>query len=122
MTSDISNSSVIINNNNYDYKLNIIFKPYIYFSKRLQMQFTNCLNIINLLNEFYDMNTNYKQFLNNNKYCKIKVIKDIHVGFTDGLHFNGIFLNTDDTLISSVFHFYLEHDKISKISFLTFIN
>ena len=86
------------------------------------MQFTNCLNIITLLNEFYDMNTNYKQFLNNNKYCKIKLIKDIHVGFTDCLHFNGIFLNTDDNLISSVFHFYLEHDKISKISFLTFIN
>ena len=120
-TSDISDNSVIITNN-YDYSINILFKPYIYFSKRLKMQFTNCLNIITLLNEFFDTNTNYRQFLTNNKYCKLKIIKNIHVGFTDGLHFNGIFLNNDDTIISSVYHFYVEHDKLIKLSFVTFIN
>jgi hypothetical protein len=91
-------------------------KPYVFFSNALQSKFDENLYLIRLLNQYYETNQNYKKFLFDNGYEKIKITRGIHKGFVDGLHFNGYMYSSDDLEISSCIHFYVENDTITKLS------
>lgn len=91
-------------------------KPYIFFIPQIQTFFDENLYIIGLLNQHYDSNEKYKEFLETNNYEKIKITRHIHRGFTDEQHFNGYFLTRDDKTISTCIHFYVENDTIKKLS------
>ena len=93
-------------------------KPYIFFIPQLQSLFTENLHLIGLLNNYYANNENYKNYLLENGYEKIKITRQLHTGFTDPLHFNGYFLTRDDRKMSGCIHFYVEHDAIKKISMI----
>ena len=93
-------------------------KPYIFFIPQLQSLFTENLHLIGLLNNYYANNENYKNYLLENGYEKIKITRQLHTGFTDPLHFNGYFLTRDDRKMSGCIHFYVEDDAIKKISMI----
>lgn len=93
-------------------------KPYIFFIPQLQPLFTENLNIIGLLNKYYETNENYRDFLLKNDYEKIKITRQLHTGFTDPLHFNGYFLTRDDSKMSGCIHFYVEDGVIKKLSMI----
>jgi hypothetical protein len=93
-------------------------KPYIFFIPQLQPLFTENLYLIGLLNNYYETNENYKDFLIQNEYEKIKITRQLHTGFTDPLHFNGYFLTRDDSKMSGCIHFYVENGVIKKISMI----
>ena len=89
-------------------------KPYIFFIPQLQPLFKDNLNLIRLLNKYYESNENYRKYLLDNQYEKIKITRQLHTGYTDPLHFNGFFLNRDDSKMSGCIHFYVEDDTIKK--------
>jgi len=91
-------------------------KPYVFFSPSLQNQFNDNLYLIEMLNQYYDNNENYRNFLLENNYEKIKITRCLHRGFTDEYHFNGFFYSGDDKIISTCIHFYVENDIITKLS------
>ena len=91
-------------------------KPYVFFTKSLHNQFNENLYLIEMLNQYYDTNENYRNYLLDNKYEKIKITRPLHKGFIDGLHFNGYFYSGDDIEISGCVHFYVENDAIIKLS------
>ena len=93
-------------------------KPYIFFIPQLQPLFKDNLNLIRLLNKYYESNENYRKYLLDNQYEKIKITRQLHTGYTDPLHFNGYFLNRDDSKMSGCIHFYVEDDAIKKISMI----
>lgn len=93
-------------------------KPYITFSSHIEKQFTENLYLIALLNSYYENNENYRNFLLENQYEKIKVTKQLHTGFTDPLHFNGYFSTRDDSNVSNCIHFYVEDDAIKKLTMI----
>ena len=93
-------------------------KPYIFFIPQLQPLFTENLNLIGLLNMYYENNENYRNFLLTNEYEKIKITRQLHTGYTDPLHFNGYFLTRDDSKMSGCIHFYVEDGLIKKISMI----
>ena len=93
-------------------------KPYIFFTKSLQTRFDENLYLIGLLNNYYDNNINYRNYLLKNGYEKIKITKTLHRGFTDEIHFNGYFYSGDDVKISGCIHFYVEDDVIKKLSMI----
>lgn len=93
-------------------------KPYIFFIPQIEKRFTENLYLIGLLNSYYEINENYRKFLLDNKYEKIKITKQLHTGYTDPLHFNGYFLTHDDDNISGCIHFYVEDDSIKKLSMI----
>ena len=53
-----------------------------------------------------------------NEFEKIKITRQLHTGYTDPLHFNGYFLNRDDSKMSGCIHFYVENDVIKKLSMI----
>ena len=91
-------------------------KPYVFFSQVLQSRFDENLYLIRLLNQYYETNENYKKFLMNNGYEKIKITRPLHKGFVDGIHFNAYMYSGDDKEISTCIHFYVENDAITKLS------
>ena len=91
-------------------------KPYVFFTQSLQSRFDENLYLIGLLNQYYDNNENYKSFLQENGYEKIKITRPLHRGFTDENHFNGYFYSGDDEEMSGCIHFYVENDVIKKLS------
>lgn len=105
-----------INDSDEDSDDDIQVKPYIFFSPQLQSQFNDNLYLIEMLNQYYDTNENYKKFLFENNYEKIKITRNLHRGFTDEFHFNGFFYSGDDKIMSGCIHFYVENDKITKLS------
>jgi hypothetical protein len=96
------------------------FKPEIYFSKRLK-GYSKKQEIINLLNSLYDENENYKLFLYENKYDLIKIVKEIHTGYYDPLHFNGFFKSFSQQ-DSKTYHFYINDNKITQLSQIYILN
>ena len=93
-------------------------KPYIFFIPQLQPLFKENLNLIGLLNNYYENNENYRKYLLDNEFEKIKITRQLHTGYTDPLHFNGYFLNRDDSKMSGYIHFYVENDVIKKLSMI----
>ena len=93
-------------------------KPYIFFTPQLQPLFAENLNLIGLLNKYYESNENYRKYLLDNQYEKIKISRQLHTGFTDPLHFNGYFLTRDDSKKSGCIHFYVEDGVIKKLSMI----
>ena len=93
-------------------------KPYVFFIPQLQTLFTENLNLIGLLNKYYENNENYRNYLLNNNYEKIKITRHLHTGYTDPLHFNGYFLTRDDSKMSGCIHFYVEDGVIKKLSMI----
>jgi len=91
-------------------------KPYVFFSNALQSRFDENLYLISLLNQYYETNENYKKFLVDNGYEKIKITRPLHKGFVDGSHFNAYMYSGDDKEISTCIHFYVENDAITKLS------
>ena len=93
-------------------------KPYIFFIPQLHPLFKENLNLIGLLNKYYECNENYRKYLLDNEFEKIKITRQLHTGYTDPLHFNGYFLNRDDSKMSGCIHFYVVDNMISKISMI----
>ena len=93
-------------------------KPYIFFIPQLQPLFKENLNLIGLLNNYYENNENYRKYLLDNEFEKIKITRQLHTGYTDPLHFNGYLLNRDDSKMSGCIHFYVENDVIKKLSMI----
>jgi hypothetical protein len=93
-------------------------KPYIFFIPQLQPLFKENLNLISLLNNYYENNQNYRKYLLDNEFEKIKITRQLHTGYTDPLHFNGYFLNRDDSKMSGCIHFYVEDYAIKKLSMI----
>jgi hypothetical protein len=91
-------------------------KPYIFFTPSLQSRFDENLYLIGLLNQYYESNENYRNFLLDNGYEKLKITRPLHRGFTDENHFNGYFYSGDDVEVSGCIHFYVENDVIKKLS------
>lgn len=98
----------------------IQYKPKIYFSKRLK-DYNKKYEIIDLLNNLYDNSETYKIFLQDNKYDLIKIVKEIHTGYHDPLHFNGFFksFNHQD---SKTYHFYINDNKVTQLSQIHILN
>jgi hypothetical protein len=93
-------------------------KPYIFFIPQLQPLFKENLNLIGLLNKYYEDNENYRKYLLDNEFEKIKITRQLHTGYTDPLHFNGYFLTRDDSKMSGCIHFYVEDGVIKKLSMI----
>ena len=91
-------------------------KPYIFFTPSLQSRFDETLYLIGLLNQYYEINETYRNFLLDNGYDKLKITRLLHRGFTDDNHFNGYFYSGDDVEVSGCIHFYVENDVIKKLS------
>ena len=91
-------------------------KPYVFFSQGLQSRFDENLYLIGLLNQYFETNENYRRFLLENGYKKIKITRPLHRGFVDGVHFNAYMYSADDIEISNCIHFYVENDAITKLS------
>ena len=91
-------------------------KPYIFFTPSLQSRFDETLYLIGLLNQYYEINEAYRNFLLENGYDKLKITRLLHRGFTDDNHFNGYFYSGDDVEVSGCIHFYVENDVIKKLS------
>ena len=91
-------------------------KPYVFFSQGLQSRFDENLYLIGLLNQYFETNENYRKFLLENGYKKIKITRPLHRGFVDGVHFNAYMYSADDIEISNCIHFYVENDAITKLS------
>ena len=91
-------------------------KPYVFFSPHLQSQFNDNLYLIEMLNQYFDANENYKKFLLENDYEKINITKALHKGFTDENHFNGYFYSGNDEITSTCIYFYVQNEAITKLS------
>ena len=98
-----------------------IQQPYIYFINKIKPFYNDNLNIIHLLNDFFKNNTNYKKYLYDNDFNKVKILKHIHSGYLDEAHLTAVLQNNDHTNKSSAIHFYVTNNKITKLSYLTFI-
>jgi len=91
-------------------------KPYVYFTPSMQYMFHENLYLIEMLNRYYDSNENYRKYLLEHHYEKIKITRPLHVGFTDEYHFNGYFYSANDENVSSCIHFYVNNDEITKLT------
>jgi hypothetical protein len=98
----------------------IQYKPKIYFSKRLK-DYDKKYEIIDLLNNLYDNSEIYKIFLQDNKYDLIKIVKEIHMGYVDPLHFNGFFKSFSQQ-DSKTYHFYINDNKVTQLSQIHILN
>ena len=64
----------------------------------------------------YNRNDDYKKFLSRNQYDKIVIVKSLHTGYTEPLHFNGYFISNDKTKKSNEYHFYVLDSNIVKLT------
>lgn len=96
----------------------ILTKPYISFLEGIN--FYKNLHLIKMLNNYYYTNDKYREYLKENNFTKIKVIKSLHYGYTDELHFNVCFYNSDESIKSNCVHVYVD-DKIDNIIKLSLI-
>jgi len=93
--------------------------PVIYFSKELYKIDVKRYVIYNMLKQLYVDSKIYKNFLRDNGYNKIKVIKDLHYGYRkdkEPIHFNIIFKNTRYMTESKPHHIYVVDKKIVSMS------
>ena len=118
-SSSDENENNCIETYNNDTTIELKNDLYIYFSNELIKNNNNVylLYLIELLKNFYKNNSNYRNFIQTNKYIKLEVVKDIH---SYDNHMNGIFYNNIKQK-SGTMHFYTKNDTITKMSFVTFI-
>ena len=118
-SSSDENENNCIETYNNDTTIELKNDLYIYFSNELIKNNNNVylLYLIELLNNFYKNNSNYRNFIQTNKYIKLEVVKDIH---SYDNHMNGIFHNSKKQKSPQI-HFYIKNNNITKMSFVTFI-
>jgi len=90
--------------------------PQIFFSKNMYKNNVARFKIFDMLKSLYVTSENYRKFLIEHKYQKIKIIKEPHGGYHDDIHISGYFKNGYETVESVLYHFYITNDKITKLS------
>jgi len=90
----------------------ICFKEYIPYNEKKQ--------IINLLNNLWSDSIYYCDFILENSYSRIKIVKGIHLDLSNdnSYHFNATFITANK--MSRVFHMYLKDDVIVGMSQLLY--
>ena len=90
----------------------ICFKEYIPYNEKKQ--------IINLLNNLWSDSIYYCDFILENSYSRIKIVKGIHLDMSNdnSYHFNATFITANK--MSRVFHMYLKDDVIVGMSQLLY--
>lgn len=103
-----------------------IKRPHIWINKLIfnTTSFIDKKEIYRLLNELYRSNENYKQFLIQNNYLFIEVIKSFHLDKnkkTKSLHINLVFKQDKIGITSNVFHAYIDNE-LNEITGITELN
>ena len=92
----------------------ICFKEYIPYNEKKV--------IINMLNNLWSDSIYYCDFILENSYSRIKIVKGIHLDMSNdsSYHFNVCFISANK--MSRVFHMYLKDDVIVGMSQLLYLN
>lgn len=89
----------------------LIFNRYVFINCVCKIRYNEKRLLRTCLNMYYDTNEKYQNFIRINQIEKIDIVKPLHKGFTDGEHFNVIFVSlVNPKLNLCVFHVYLDYD------------
>ncbi len=89
----------------------LIFNRYVFINCVCKIRYSEKRLLRTCLNMYFDTNEKYQNFIRINQIERIDIVKPLHKGFTDGEHFNVIFVSlVNPKLNLTVFHVYLDYD------------